>query len=142
MNIWVEPVEWDAEKEGGGNNVIELKEGGEDTKGTKQGKSGEGEENGVKTEMPPIVQIEVEVENFVAGQSVRGSRAIDVAPNENCAWLLLFHFRSVVGMLMLSGNRGPPLVHLAQLAGSLQDPREPRICEREAVPCMEFPGEY
>ncbi|KAG2038712.1 mitochondrial protein Pet127-domain-containing protein [Suillus americanus] len=88
MNIWVEPVEWDAEKEGKGKNLVELKEGEEETKVTEQGKDGEGEgeENRVKTEEFPIVQIDVEVQNFVAGQPVWGSKGIDVAPDEN--WIL------------------------------------------------------
>ncbi|KAG0693199.1 mitochondrial protein Pet127-domain-containing protein [Suillus ampliporus] len=83
MNIWVEPVEWDAGK---GMNVVKLNEGEEDTKATKQGKDGEGEENRVKTDEPPIVQIDVEVQNFVAGQPVWGPRAIGVAPDED--WIL------------------------------------------------------
>ncbi|KAG2336896.1 Pet127-domain-containing protein [Suillus weaverae] len=86
MNIWVEPVEWDAEKEGKGKDVAELKEAQEETKVAEQGKDGEGEENRVKTEEPPIVQIDVEVQNFVAGQPVWGAKAIDVAPDEN--WVL------------------------------------------------------
>ncbi|KAG1837781.1 mitochondrial protein Pet127-domain-containing protein [Suillus subalutaceus] len=86
MNIWVEPVEWDAEKEGKGKNLVEMKEAEEETKVAEQGKDGEEEENRVKTGEPPIVQIDVEVQNFVAGQPVRGSRAIDVAPDEN--WIL------------------------------------------------------
>ncbi|KAG1733018.1 mitochondrial protein Pet127-domain-containing protein [Suillus paluster] len=86
MNIWVEPVEWDAEKEGKGKDVIvELKEG-EEEKVREQGKEGGGEERQAKTEEPPIVQIDVEVQNFVAGQPVSGSRAIGVAPDEN--WIL------------------------------------------------------
>lgn len=85
MNIWVEPVEWDAEKEGKGKDVVELKEAEEETKVAEQGKDGE-EENPVKTEEPPIVQIDVEVQNFVAGMPVWGSRAIGAAPDEN--WIL------------------------------------------------------
>ncbi|KAG1761033.1 mitochondrial protein Pet127-domain-containing protein, partial [Suillus occidentalis] len=61
MNVWVEPLEWDAEKEGKGKH----------------------------TEEPPIVQIDVEVQNFIAGRPVWGPRAIEVAPHEN--WIL--HWR-------------------------------------------------
>ncbi|KAG1718268.1 mitochondrial protein Pet127-domain-containing protein [Suillus lakei] len=90
MNIWVEPVEWDVEKEGKGKSVAELKEAEDDTKVIGQGKDGEGEENQGKTEEPPIVQIDVEVQNFVAGQPVWGSKAIGVAPDEN--WVLHWTF--------------------------------------------------
>ncbi|KAG1822459.1 mitochondrial protein Pet127-domain-containing protein [Suillus subaureus] len=85
MNIWVEPVEWDAEKEGKGKSLTESKETEEETKVAEQEKDAEGEGR-VKTEEPPIVQIDVEVQNFVAGQPVWGSRAIDVASDEN--WIL------------------------------------------------------
>jgi hypothetical protein len=84
MNIWVEPLEWDAEKEGKGKNVVELKEAEEEAKVAEQGENGE-EANQVKTEEPPIVQIDVEVQNFIAGQPVWGPRAIGVTPDENCA---------------------------------------------------------
>ncbi|KAG2110100.1 mitochondrial protein Pet127-domain-containing protein [Suillus clintonianus] len=53
MNIWVEPVEWDAETDG---------------------------------KKPPIIQIDVGVQNFITGEPVRGARAIGVAPSEN--WIL------------------------------------------------------
>ncbi|KAG1787452.1 RNA processing-related protein, mitochondrial RNA degradation [Suillus plorans] len=86
MNIWVEPVEWDAEKEGKGNNVAELKEVEDETKVAEQGKDGEKDGDRVKTEEPPIVQIDVEVQNFVTGQPVWGSKAIGVTPNDN--WIL------------------------------------------------------
>jgi hypothetical protein len=46
MNIWVEPLEWDAEKEGKGKKLVELKEV---EKAEEQGKDGE-EENQVKME--------------------------------------------------------------------------------------------
>ncbi|KAG2127544.1 mitochondrial protein Pet127-domain-containing protein [Suillus bovinus] len=85
MNIWVEPVEWDAEKEGKGQDIVDLKEVEDETKAVEQGKDGE-EEDKVKTEEPPIVQIDVEVQNFVAGQPVWGSKAIGVTPDEN--WIL------------------------------------------------------
>jgi len=85
MNIWVEPLEWDAEKEGNGKNLVELNEAEEEMKVGEQGKDGEEEGNQAKTEESPIVQIDVEVQNFVAGQPVWGSMAIDAAPDENCA---------------------------------------------------------
>jgi hypothetical protein len=86
MNIWVEPLEWDAEKEGNGKNLVELNEAEEEMKVGEQGKDGEEEGNQAKTEESPIVQIDVEVQNFVAGQPVWGSMAIDAAPDEN--WIL------------------------------------------------------
>lgn len=85
MNIWVEPVEWDAEKEGKGNSVAELKEVEDETKVAEQGKDGEQDGDRVKTEEPPIIQIDVEVQNFVTGQPVWGSKAIGVTPDDNCA---------------------------------------------------------
>lgn len=139
MNVWVEPLEWDAEKEGKGKNVVELKEAeeieeqgkngeeeedqvktaenqvkreeearvaeqgrdGEEEENVKaeesqakaeeeaklaeQGTDGEQEGNQAETEEPPIVQIDVEVQNFIAGRPVWGPRAIEVAPHENCA---------------------------------------------------------
>lgn len=84
MNVWIEPLEWDAKEEGKGSNVVEMK-GEEDTKDTEQGKNEEAETNVVKEGEPPIVQIDVEVESFVAGEPVRASRAIGAAPHENCA---------------------------------------------------------
>lgn len=122
MNIWVEPLEWDAEKEGKGKNVVmketeenqvkaeeeaKVAEQGrdgeeeenvktenqakaeEEAKVAEQGTGGEQEGNQVETEEPPIVQIDVEVQNFIAGQPVWGPRAIGVALDEN--WIL--HWR-------------------------------------------------
>lgn len=142
MKIWVEPLEWDAEKEGKGKKLVELKEvekaeeqgkdgeeenqvkmegnqvnaeeeaqaaeqgrdgeeeeivnseenqatAEEEAKVAEQGTDGEQEGNQVETEEPPIVQIDVEVQNFIAGQPVWGPRAIGVAPDEN--WTL--HWR-------------------------------------------------
>lgn len=150
MNVWVEPLEWDAEKEGKGKNVVELKEAEEveeqgkvgeeeenqvkveegqvkteenqvkaeaevrvseqerdreeeenvkseesqtkaeeEAKVAEQGTDGEQEGNQAETEEPPIVQIDVEVQNFIAGRPVWGPRAIEVAPHEN--WIL--HWR-------------------------------------------------
>jgi hypothetical protein len=57
----------------------------EEAKVAEQGTDGEQEGNQVETEEPPIVQIDVEVQNFIAGQPVWGPRAIGVAPDENCA---------------------------------------------------------
>lgn len=81
MNIWVEPLEWDAEEEGKASNVVEKIEE-EDTKDTEEVKNIEAEE---KKQEPPIFQIVVEVQNFIGGEPVRPSRAIRVLPQENCA---------------------------------------------------------
>ncbi|KAG1897421.1 mitochondrial protein Pet127-domain-containing protein [Suillus fuscotomentosus] len=86
MNIWVEPVEWDTEKEGKGESVAELKEVEDEIKVAEQGKDGEKDGERVKTEEPPIIQIDVEVQNFVTGQPVWGSKAIGVTPDDD--WIL------------------------------------------------------
>ena len=121
MHVWVEPLEWDAKEEGKGSHLVELKgedegkglmvesKGEEDMKDTEQTKDGNPETNSAKEGEPPIVQIEVEVQNFVAGEPVRASRAIGAAPDENCA---SSHSFPVMRALIV-WDRGAPLVHLA-----------------------------
>lgn len=108
MVIWVEPLEWDAEKEGKEKSMAESK-AEKDTKDTEQAKLEEAEENAVKKPEPPIVQIEVEVQNFIAGEPVRASRAIGVAPHENCASSFIYSIMCAD----IIGGRDAPLVHLA-----------------------------
>ena len=89
MKIWVEPLEWDAEEEGKASNVVVIKEE-EDTKDAEEVENIEAKENGVKKQEPPIVQIEVEVQNFIGGEPVRASRAIGALPQESCASSFIF----------------------------------------------------